>query len=169
MKQVVKRIKAFAIDYLLILGYIGLLFATTLLITNLLSVSLENIDPVSGQLIGFITLTLPVILYFTIMENKYTGTAGKRKFALKVVSGNLSKARFGQLLLRNCIKFLPWELAHFFDFRLYYFTSNDLAVPGWILTGLIVAQALALMYVIALFFKGNRSVYERLSATRVIE
>jgi uncharacterized RDD family membrane protein YckC len=166
---VIKRLKAFLIDYLVILIYIGLLIGSTLLIAKYLSVSLANVDPVSGELIGFVTLTLPVILYFTLMENsKYAATLGKGKVGLKVVSKDLSKATLGRLLTRNCIKFLPWELAHFFVFRLFDFTRRDIPLPGWVLVGLITSQAIALIYTLFLFSKNGRSVYELLSSTRVI-
>ena len=168
---VLRRIKAFAIDYLIILLYIGLLLATTLLVSRVFSVNIEKPGPVSGQLIGFFTLTLPVILYFTISENsKKAGTIGKRTFHLQVVSNNFTKVRFGQLLIRNSVKFLPWEMAHFFVFRLFYFARNNAQTPDWVLAGLIASQGIALLYLIYLIVnKNNRSLYELLSQTRVIQ
>ena len=161
--------KAFIIDYCIILIYIGLLFGATLIISKLLSLSLENLGPVVGQLIGFTTLTLPVILYFTLSENsKYAGTIGKRNFDLQVVSGDLSKASFGQLLTRNCVKFLPWELAHFFLFHLIHFNRTNVSPPDCILVGLIASQGLALIYILLLLVNDNRSLYEFVSSTRVI-
>src|SRR5215208_6381216 len=105
---VLKRIKAFIIDYLIILTYIGVLLAVTLFISRIFSLDLKKPTPALAQLIGFTTLTLPVILYFTLSENgRYAGTLGKKRFGLQVRSVNLEKAGFGQLLIRNCIKFLP--------------------------------------------------------------
>lgn len=122
-----------------------MLFGGTILISNYFHLKLDNVNPVFGELIGFATLTLPVILYFTLSENgKYVGTIGKRKFGLQIMSKSLTKASIQQLLLRNCIKFLPWELAHFFIYRLFYFNSLSMSIPDWVLTGLIVSQGLAL-------------------------
>ena len=168
---IIKRLKAFVIDYCIILVYIALLSGTTLFISNIFRLRLEAIDPVTAELIGFTTLTLPVILYFTLSENgRYAGTVGKRKVGLQVVSNGPAKAGTGQLLLRNCIKFLPWELAHFFIYRLFYFTSINQAMPGWVLTGLIVSQTLAIIYLLCLFLhKKNRSVYELFSRTSVVQ
>ena len=164
------RLKAFVIDYLVILGYIVLLAATTLLLSSALSLNLQSLSLLSAQLLGFSTLTLPVILYFTLMEkSRQQGTIGKKKYHLQVVGNNLTKAGFGQLLLRNCIKFLPWELAHYFIYRLFYYTRQNTDPPGWVLTGLILSQALALLYLAVLIFnKNNCTVYESLSATKVI-
>lgn len=168
---VIKRIKAFLIDYLIILIYIGLLFGATVLVAEVFDFQLTSLNPVTAELIGVITLTLPVILYFTISENgKSAGTIGKRKMGLRVTNRSLNKADISQLIFRNCIKFLPWELAHFFIYRLFYFDSTGETVPNWVMTGLITAQGLALIYLLCLLFtKNNRSVYEMLSGTRVIQ
>ncbi|MGB4935530.1 MAG: RDD family protein, partial [Ferruginibacter sp.] len=87
---VIKRLKAFVIDYLIILIYIGMLFGGTILISKFFDLKLDNVNPVNGELIGFATLTLPIILYFTLSENgKYLGTNGKRKIGLQIVSKSL--------------------------------------------------------------------------------
>ena len=168
---VIKRIKAFLIDYLIILIYVGMLLATTLLISRIFQLRSDNADPVIGELIAFVTLTLPVILYFTLSENgKYAGTIGKRKLGLHVASKSFTKASFWQLLIRNCIKFLPWELAHFFIFRIFYYTSTNITTPTWVLTGLIGSQLLAIIYLLFLIFsKNKRSIYELFSQTRVVQ
>ncbi|MBC7888310.1 MAG: RDD family protein [Ferruginibacter sp.] len=166
----IKRVKAFIIDYLIILIYIGLLFGVTLFVFFLLKIKPAHISPVTGEMIGFLSLTVPVVLYFSILENgKYLGTIGKRKMGLCVVSNKMSKPGFGQILFRNIIKFLPWELAHFFIYRLFYFDSVNKPVPGWVLAGLIIAQVIALVYLFCMLIHRNKQgIYELLSQTRVI-
>jgi uncharacterized RDD family membrane protein YckC len=168
---VIKRLKAFAIDYFIIAIYIGFLFGATLLISRIFHLHPGNTDPVTAELIAFTTLTLPVILYFVISENgRYAGTIGKRKLGLHVMSNTLIKASPAQLLLRNFIKFLPWELAHFFIYRLFSFTSINKPIPDWVLAGLIISQALAIIYLLCvIFIKNNRSIYELISQTRVVQ
>jgi uncharacterized RDD family membrane protein YckC len=148
-----------------------MLLGTSLLISKIFKFNLAGVNPVIGQLIAFVTLTFPVILYFTLSENgKYGSTIGKRKLRLHIVSKTLTKASFGQLLLRNCIKFFPWELAHFFIFRLFYFTATNKTTPDWVLTGLIASQLLAIIYLLFIIFnKNNRSIYEIFSQTRVVQ
>lgn len=167
---VIKRIKAFGIDYLIIAIYIVFLFGTTLLVSNLFDIPLENVDTVKAELMGFFTLTLPVILYFTFSEaGRYAGSFGKRKFGLKVVLEKLGPAGFPQLLLRNCVKFLPWEVAHFFIFQLFYFVRTNTEPPAWVLGGLVGSQVIAVIYLLFMLFnKNNRSLYEMASSTRVI-
>lgn len=164
------RLKAFVIDYLVILAYAGLLLAATLLVAKVFSVDLQKLDPAFGQVLGFALLTLPVVLYFTLSENgKHAATLGKRRFRLRVVSNGLTRAGFAKLLIRNCMKFFPWETAHFFVFRLVQFTRAGAEPPDWILTGLLFSQGLALLYLACFFFtKNNRSLYELISFTRVI-
>ena len=167
---VVPRIKAFAIDYLIILAYIGLLLGATVLVSNFADISLENVNTTRAELIGFITLTLPAILYFSFTESgKHGGSVGKRIFGLKVVTKNLNRAGFTQLLVRNLIKFLPWEIAHFFVYQLVHRMRTDAEPPSWILAGLTGSQALAVIYLLFIFFnKNNRSIYEIASHTRVV-
>ncbi|MES2773756.1 MAG: RDD family protein [Bacteroidota bacterium] len=168
---VIRRLKAFVIDYFIILGYIAVLLGVTFALAKIFRLQLQSLNPLTGELIAFFTLTLPVILYFTLSENgKHGGTIGKRKSGLKIVNKNLVGAGFWQLLVRNCIKFLPWELAHFFLFRLFYYLSVNEESPGWVLTGLLGSQALAIGYLFGIVFqKNNVGVYEILSGTRVIQ
>lgn len=148
-----------------------MLFGGTILISKFFDLKLDNVNPVNGEIIGFATLTLPVILYFTLSENgKYLGTIGKRKIGLQIVNKSLTKASIKQLLLRNCLKFLPWELAHFFIYRLFYFNSLSKTIPDWVLTGLIVSQGLAVIYLLCIIFtKNNQSIYELISRTIVVK
>jgi uncharacterized RDD family membrane protein YckC len=168
---IVRRVKAFAIDYIIILIYAILLFGASLVISKLFHLDINNIHPVAGELIGFATLTLPVILYFALSESSgYAATIGKRKFRLRVVEQNGTRAGLLRLLIRNFMKFFPWELAHFFIYRLINFTSTGNDVPGFVLTGLIISQVLAVIYFgCILLTKDSRTIYEWLSGTIVIQ
>jgi uncharacterized RDD family membrane protein YckC len=168
---ITKRLLAFLIDYIVIVIYIALLLGVTLSIISVLRLQPGNLSPLIGELIGFSSLTLPVILYFTLSENsRFAGTIGKRKLGLQVESNDETRASLSQLAMRNCIKFLPWELAHFFIYRLFYFSSMRIETPVWVLAGLIAAQALAIVYMLLIFLnKSNRSIYELVSGTRVVQ
>jgi len=167
---VIPRIKAFAIDYLLILVYVGFLFGATMLVSKLFDIRLDRLNTITAEIIGFFTLTLPVILYFTVTEaGSFGGSVGKRKLGLKVVSVKLSRPGFLQLLARNFVKFLPWEMAHFFVYQLVERSRSGIQPPGWIMAGLIGSQAMAIIYFLFIVFnKNNRSIYEIASGTRVV-
>ena len=168
---ILARIKAFAIDYLIILVYIGLLFVATLFISRLSNADLDDINTLTAELIGFLTLTLPVIVYFSLTEaGKHAGSIGKRKYNLKVVTDKNDKANISRTLWRNIIKFLPWELAHFFVYQLFYFSKTGIDTPAWVLYGLVATQAIAILYLLFILFgKRHRSVYELISSTKVIK
>ena len=67
------RLKAFAFDYLLISGYIVLLAAATMAVIKVgghygLRLNWPD-NPITADLMAFITLVFPVILYFSISES----------------------------------------------------------------------------------------------------
>ena len=124
MKEPLRRLAAFGIDYLLIAAYLGLLAAGSLAV--LASPAGKAVGAVwstawSAEIAGFFLLTLPVILYFALSEASTTrGTLGKRVLHLRVQSTNGQPLRVPAALLRSAVKFLPWELAHFTIWHLVY-------------------------------------------------
>ena len=111
------RLKAFTYDYLLIFAYIivlaGINYGMILAGGNLDDVSPLFESAVMQDMIAFITLVLPVILYFSIQESSPSqATWGKRKTGLRVIDSKGGKLSFGNAFLRAAIKFLPWQIAH---------------------------------------------------------
>jgi uncharacterized RDD family membrane protein YckC len=107
-------------------------------------------NPVLGQLIGFLILTLPISLYFALSEAApRQATWGKRRMGLQVTRKSgapISKARS---LVRTAVKFLPWELSHTLIWQLVRFqpgTESPLANVGftvvWGLVGLNLVSLL---------------------------
>lgn len=156
------RMMAFGIDYLLILSHALLLLAVTI------SIGIGSLSPIEGQLIGFLCLTLPVFLYFYLMENgKRAATFGKKLLHIKVISSVENKPQ--NALLRNILKFLPWELAHFGVHWLMYFIRIEKEVPIWVWIALIVPQVAVLAYIISIFiYKGKSSLYDKAANTSVV-
>lgn len=75
------RRAAFAFDYLIITVYLILMTTLALTVTwifpNLPRTLFGN--PMSGQIIGFMVITLPVTMYFTLLESSFwQATWGKR-------------------------------------------------------------------------------------------
>ena len=109
------RIIAFVFDYIIISLYIGLTVGVT--------VGLNSISPelaqrpfnnrLLSQVAGFLIMTLPVTLYFAILEaSSWQASWGKRMRGLRVVTINGERLSFGRSLGRTALKFVPWELAH---------------------------------------------------------
>ncbi len=83
----VRRILASLTDYLVIVLYAALLFLFSTLIFCVTSVTPSSSNPLVGQLIGFFTLTLPVVAYSYLTESgTWRGTLGKKALTLVVES-----------------------------------------------------------------------------------
>lgn len=168
------RVKAFAYDYLIISGYIILLTASTLIITRtagLLGISLhwpEN--PLRADLMAFVTLILPVILYFSLQESSpKQATWGKRKMGLRVVNTNGKKLTRTQALARSALKFLPWQIAHTSIFHIKGFPRAIVEVPTIVLAGFGLVYLLTGAYIAStLISDEKRAPYDRVAGSFVI-
>ena len=110
------RLKALALDYIVIVLYLVLVVALSVLLRPLVPSFFGAAfgSQHSSELFGFITVTLPVSLYFALSEaSSRQATWGKHRAKLKVCrvkDGNrLSMARS---LSRTALKFTPWEIVH---------------------------------------------------------
>ncbi|MBK7788555.1 MAG: RDD family protein [Saprospiraceae bacterium] len=163
-RQLVHRIFALTIDFGIILLYAILLFAVTSL---LFDVSQAGLNPYFRQLISFLTLTLPVITYSYLTEiGTWKATIGKRVLNLIVLTPENKTTK--SILLRNLLKYLPWELAHTGVHWIIYFESVGRETPIWTWIILIVPQVLVFVYIISIILsKGQSSVYDRISGTKL--
>jgi uncharacterized RDD family membrane protein YckC len=161
-----RRIFAWMVDYFVVAVYMGVLFFATFVLTRV-GLELDAIKtPAARQLVGALTLTIPVILYFAIAESsKAQGTIGKLATRLKVTDRNLNRITFGRSLARSMLKFLPWELAHTFVHRV----PKTGEIPSLAWAALVGSFALALVYLIGLFVRPGRTLYDVLAGTRVVQ
>ena len=163
-RLLINRILAWTIDVGLIALYAVLLFAVTSLFFD---VTQKRIDPFVGQLIGFITLTLPVFVYSYGTEiSKRKATIGKRILNLTVQTSETKEKK--NILLRNILKYLPWEIAHTGVHWLFYYEANGSEIPSWIWGMLIGPQLIVLIYFVSMVTsQGKSSVYDSISGTQV--
>jgi uncharacterized RDD family membrane protein YckC len=165
-----KRLKAFAFDYLIICGYIIMLTVATLAvikIAGLMGLSLrwpEN--PLLADLMAFVTLILPVILYFALQESSpKQATWGKRKAGIRVVNTNGETLTRTQAFVRSLVKFLPWQIAHTCLFQGLAAT----VLPPAVIVGYILVYLLAGIYIAsALISKKHRTPYDWVAGSYVI-
>lgn len=164
MHLIFKRILAWIIDWLIIGVYACALFGVMMILSSMEIVSLGSVHPLKGQLIGFLTLTLPVVLYCIVTEaGTKHATFGKRVMKIEIVGSPLST---GEIVLRNVIKFLPWELAHAGVLWINYINTPE--TPLWIWILLIVPQVLVVIYILSIVAtKGSKSLYDILAGTSV--
>lgn len=95
------------------------------------------------------------------------GTFGKRRMGIQVVDREGGPIGFGRSVFRILLKFLPWELSHFLVYRLVHLGDGEFPLYLMLIGGLI--YLLIFTYLLtAIFSKENRSLYDRLSGTKVI-
>jgi uncharacterized RDD family membrane protein YckC len=164
MHLIFKRILAWIIDWVVILLYAVLLFGIMMTLNSFGIIGLGAVHPVKGQLIGFLTLTLPVILYCILFEaGQRHATLGKRVMKIEVTGTPLTTR---EIVLRNIIKFIPWEFAHAGILWINYINTPE--TPLWIWLLLIGPQVLIVIYIMSVVAtKGSRSVYDMIAGTRV--
>ena len=160
------RFKAALFDYIVISGYLLVLVALGGVLRGSLT-PLFGVSAARAEAVGFLFLTLPVGCYFLISEVRRAATWGKKKMGIAVVT-DVTHARVTPLraLIRNAVKFLPWELAHFVIWRFYFPTDRLAPYLNWLL-GLV--YVLILLYAIVPFMNRRRkSVYDWAAGTAVV-
>jgi len=167
------RMKAFTFDYIFIIAYIvvlaGVNFGLIFRGRALEEISPILVSPIGMDVTAFLTLILPVILYFTLQESSARqGTWGKRKTGIRVINiegGTLTKTR---AFVRSLIKFLPWQIAHTSIYQIKEVVPGSLSEP-FDITGFVLVYVLIGIYVLsALISKKHRTPYDWISGSYVI-
>ncbi len=153
------RLLAFGLDYLFILLYMALLLV---LGVTVFSPLLTDPAPWQGQLLGFFSLTLPVVLYFALSESLTGATLGKRLLSLRVAELSGNRLTLPRSLVRSGIKFLPWEISHT---AIYRVVQPD--APALWSYLFFVSLGLVGICLATLFRPPHRPPYDRLSGATV--
>ena len=104
-----KRMIEFLFDYLFILAYLVLLFLSSMLIYIIFFNGVPEFAEIHLQWRVFFTSVLQITLLFTFLDYNNDGSFGKVKAGLELV---YQKKTVQASLIRNVIKFLPWQLGH---------------------------------------------------------
>lgn len=168
------RLKASAFDYLIIAGYIVLLAAitfTVVRISSLMGLSLDwPANPYLADLLAFVTLILPVIIYFSLQESSSKqATWGKKKAGIRVVTGDKERISRKQAVFRSILKFIPWQIAHTCIFQLRGSGAGNDGLSPIIIGGFVLVYLLAAFYLLSIHLSGNHtSPYDRITGTFVV-
>ena len=164
-----RRAGAFALDYLLIGAWlvvvVGLGVLARAAVPDLAAAVVS--DPMSAEAAGFLLLTLPVGLYFSLSEAGPSGaTWGKRRMGIGVAASGGKQPSVGRSVLRTALKLLPWELAHAVIWR---FAIPGSAPEALLDAGLVLVWVLIGANVVSVVVDARRrTLYDRLSGTRVV-
>lgn len=158
-----RRLLAFALDWFVVVLWGSVLFGAVMIATNGSPPRPES--PWTAQSVGLLTMTVPVILYFSLCESSaLRASLGKRVLGLVVSNQAGGRLFFGSALLRNAVKFAPWECGHTLAQQAAY--SGELGFPAWVWGPAAVALVGPVWWLIAMFVTG-RTPYDRWASARV--
>lgn len=144
----------------------AVLFGISMFVYFVVLDDVPKFDELGMNLIS-LTLLVPVVLYSIIMEwGKNHATIGKMKMKLMVASTKTNPIKLWQIIIRNIIKFLPWQLAHMAIF--HSFTLEQEFTPLWTAI-MIIVNILPLIWIGFLFRKDHRGIHDLIAKTVVIE
>jgi uncharacterized RDD family membrane protein YckC len=163
-----RRLGAFTLDYLIILGYLLGITLLSFLANTLFGVHQWLFaDRIRAQAVGFLLVTLPVTLYFAISESSpQQATWGKQYLKLKIIDSAENRVSFWRELARTALKFLPWEISHTLIWEIYFSPQSD---SDWINYGFALVYLLIGLNILSLALsKTHQTLYDLLTNTYVI-
>ena len=155
-----KRMLEFLFDYLFILAYLVLLFIGSMLIYIIFFNGVPEFTEIQSQWLVFFTSVLPITLLFTFLDYKDNGSFGKVKAGLELV---FQKKTVQASLIRNVIKFLPWQLGHMGTIHGFYSDFDMLSISLSISATSLAVSLLAM----TVFRKDKRHLGDLLAHTQV--
>ena len=155
-----KRMIEFLFDYLLILTYLVLLFLCAISYYYIFFNGIPMQTEIQSQSLTFFITVLPIMLYFTFLDYKKNGSFGKAKAGLQLV---YKKKTVQASLLRNTIKFLPWQIGHMGTIHGFYSEFDFLSIILSILATLLAVDLLAMV----VFRKDKRHLGDLIAHTQV--
>lgn len=163
-----KRIFAFLIDYLIIILYGILVLGTISYVFAPVISPLFAISPFIAQITGFLMITLPVSLYFILLEqSSWQGTWGKKKMRIRTVTNDGQRLKLGRSIIRTSCKFLPWELSHF---AIWHLILPNTVSEITIFVILNAINVVIILYLVVPFInKKRKNLYDWVARTVVIE
>jgi len=163
-----KRAGAFALDYIIILGYLLGLALLSLLTNTLFGVNQWLFaDRIRAQFVAFLLLTLPMTMYFAVSESSVRqATWGKQRLKLKVAGQDGNRISFWRAFGRTLLKFVPWEISHTLIWQIYFSPQMD---SMWIGYGFVLVDLLIGLNIISLVVRKTRqTIYDLFTNTYVI-
>ena len=158
--SVKKRMIELLFDYLFILAYLVFLFLGSILFYIIFFNGIPEFTEIQSQWLVFFTSVLPITLLFTFLDYTKNGSFGKAKAGLQLV---YMKKTVQASLLRNTIKFLPWQIGHMGTIHGFYSEFDFLSIILSLLATLLAVALLAMM----VFRKDKRHLGDLIAHTQV--
>ena len=155
-----KRMIELLFDYLFILAYLVLLFLGSMFIYIIFFNGIPEFTEIQSQCLVFFTSVLPITLLFTFLDYTNNRSFGKAKAGLQLV---YQKKTVQASLIRNTIKFLPWQIGHMGTIHGFYSEFDLLSIILSFFATLLAVALLAMM----VFRKDKRHLGDLLAQTQV--
>lgn len=156
-----RRLLEIFYDYLVILAYLLLLFSLTMTVYLIVLGKIPTFGLWQSQLLATFTSVIPVILLFSFQDSR-SGTWGKQKAGLEIV---YQKSPLRSALIRNSIKFLPWQLGHMGTIVGIYSNYQD---PMAYIFSFLSLSFLLLLLAMTFVRKDKRHLGDLLAKTQVL-
>ena len=155
-----KRMIELLFDYLFILAYLVLLFLGSMFVYIIFFNGIPEFTEIQSQCLVFFTSVLPITLLFTFLDYTKNGSFGKKKADLQLV---YEKITVQASLIRNAIKFLPWQIGHMGTIHGFYSEFDLLSIILSFFATLLAVALLAMM----VFRKDKRHLGDLIAHTQV--
>ena len=155
-----KRMIELLFDYLFILAYLILLALGSFVYYLISQKGMQQPTEFESQSITFFTSVLPITLIFTYLDYTKNGSFGKKKAELQLV---YEKKTVQASLIRNVIKFLPWQIGHMSTIHSVY-SGFDLSYFILCYTSILFLVVLLAM---SIFRKDKRHLGDLLAHTQL--
>lgn len=159
------RLRSWGWDYLLILAWLAVVFVIVGIPQLLGWIDLAGIwtDPFYADVAVTVLTVIPYLAYLVVTESgRWQATVGKQRAGLVVSTIAEEKPTTWQVLVRNVVKVLPWQLGHMGSMRLA--TMEQVTTTAVVLE---MGSMVVLAGVVIPIFFGRRGVHDLAAGTRV--
>ncbi len=162
------RLVAWLIDWLCALAWVAVTAAVG--VPLFLAGITDGLSAGALNIIAATIIVVPLTGALAWLESgAREATIGKRALRLHVVDADTgSRVPFRRALLRNAVKIaVPWTLGHVVAFGIFR-SSEAGYIPGWLSVATAAAYVLPAVYVVSLFVRRGRTLYDWISRTTVV-
>ena len=157
--KIVDRIKELVIDWLVICIYLIMLAIISISFYIIVLKEISKVTELQSQLIATITSVIPIIIIFSILDFR-RGSIGKQKVGLKLY---FKKREFKYSIIRNIIKFLPWQIGHMATIHGIYTEFDTISI----ILQIIALTLLVTMFLMGILRKDKRHLGDIVAGTQV--
>ena len=157
--RIVDRIKELVIDWLVICMYLIMLAIISVSFYMIVLKGIPKVTELQSQLIATITSVIPIIIIFSILDFK-RGSTGKQEVGWKLY---FKKREFKYSVIRNIIKFMPWQIGHMATIHGIYTEFDTISI----ILQIISLTLLVIMFLMGILRKDKRHLGDIVAGTQV--